>query len=268
METVSVDPEPLTTVERPNIIAIMNESWADYENFGTLSSLSESLTDSHPMPRRRDLFGHAYASVFGAGTSASEFEFLTGNSMAFLPLGQYPLPAVSGREQRIPCQHPAPAMGTTVLPCTPANAPPGSATRPTPGWASTTSSAARIMDVPSRPPEHGYISDAGPPLPRSSGSLSTRSREQPLFLFNVTIQNHGSYTVADYPAQVTSSPTSRVQYPMAEQYLTLANETDQAFQMLVDYFSHLGGAHHHPHVRRPPALGGTGVPGSGLQCGR
>ena len=24
---------------------------------------------------------------------------------------------------------------------------------------------------------------------------------------------------------------------MAEQYLTLANETDQAFQMLVDYFS-------------------------------
>ena len=34
--------------------------------------------------------GKAYASVFGAGTSASEFEFLTGNSMAFLPSGSIP----------------------------------------------------------------------------------------------------------------------------------------------------------------------------------
>ena len=59
---------------------------------------------------------------------------------------------------------------------------------------------------------------------------------EPLFLFNVTIQNHGSYTVEDYPAQVqlTDEPGK---YPMAEQYLTLANETDRAFQMLVDYFS-------------------------------
>ncbi len=34
--------------------------------------------------------GKAYTSVFGAGTSASEFEFLTGNSMAFLPSGSIP----------------------------------------------------------------------------------------------------------------------------------------------------------------------------------
>ncbi len=36
------------------------------------------------------MYGHAYTSVFGAGTSASEFEFLTGNSMAFLPSGSIP----------------------------------------------------------------------------------------------------------------------------------------------------------------------------------
>ena len=34
--------------------------------------------------------GHAYTSVFGAGTSTSEFEFLTGDSMAFLPSGSIP----------------------------------------------------------------------------------------------------------------------------------------------------------------------------------
>lgn len=74
--------------ERPNIVAIMNESWADFEEFGNLS-LSESVTDTF---RTLDngVWGHAYTSVFGAGTSASEFEFLTGNSMAFLPSGSIP----------------------------------------------------------------------------------------------------------------------------------------------------------------------------------
>ena len=52
----------------------------------------------------------------------------------------------------------------------------------------------------------------------------------------MTIQNHGSYTVEDYPTrvQLTDAPGK---YPMAEQYLTLANETDLAFQQLIDYFS-------------------------------
>ena len=45
----------------------------------------------------------------------------------------------------------------------------------------------------------------------------------------MTIQNHGSYTVEDYPARVQLTRT-RGKYPMAEQYLTLANETDRAFR--------------------------------------
>ena len=74
--------------ERPNVIAIMNESWADFEFFGNLE-LSESVVD-YVSSLDNAVFGHAYTSVFGAGTSASEFEFLTGNSMAFLPSGSIP----------------------------------------------------------------------------------------------------------------------------------------------------------------------------------
>ena len=77
-------PEPAAVpVARPNIVAIMNESWADFEACGNLR-LSESVTD-YIRSLDNAVFGHAYTSVFGAGTSASEFEFLTGNSMAFLP---------------------------------------------------------------------------------------------------------------------------------------------------------------------------------------
>ena len=68
------EPEPAeVSVDRPNIVAIMNESWADFEAYGTLS-LSESVTD-YVRSLDNAVFGHAYTSVFGAGTSASEFEF-------------------------------------------------------------------------------------------------------------------------------------------------------------------------------------------------
>ena len=71
---------------------------------------------------------------------------------------------------------------------------------------------------------------------RQIWELEHKEEGKPLFLFNVTIQNHGSYTVKDYPAQVQLADQPG-KYPMAEQYLTLANKTDEAFKTLVDYFS-------------------------------
>ena len=94
------DPVPAaeTHVVQPHIIAIMNESWADFEEFGNLS-----LTDRvmEYIPSLDAAKGHAYTSVFGAGTSASEFEFLTGNTMAFLPPGEHSLSAVHSGAVRI-----------------------------------------------------------------------------------------------------------------------------------------------------------------------
>ena len=83
--------------------------------------------------------------------------------------------------------------------------------------------------------ENGYISDATS-FEQIIWEFEQKEPGQPLFLFNVTIQNHGSYTVADYPAEVTVTDYPG-QFPKAEQYLTLANKSDEAFQMLVDYFS-------------------------------
>ena len=90
------------------------------------------------------------------------------------------------------------------------------------------------LDVPVTT-EHGYISDATS-FEQIIWEFEQKEPGQPLLLFNVTIQNHGSYTVADYPAEVTVTDYPG-QFPKAEQYLTLANKSDEAFQMLVDYFS-------------------------------
>ena len=220
-----------TSVDYPNIIAIMNESWADFEEFGNLE-LTESVTD-YISSLDNAVWGHAYASVFGAGTSASEFEFLTGNSMAFLPSGsipyqQYILKDTSSlasllREEGYETRafHPGertswqrnqayPLLGFDSFKC------------------------GEDMDVP-QTMEHGYVSDQSD-FEQIIWEFEHKEEGQPLFLFNVTIQNHGSYTVKDYPAQVQLADQPGV-YPMAEQYLTLANKTDEAFQTLVDYFS-------------------------------
>lgn len=58
-------PEPAAvSVERPNIVAIMNESWADFEDYGNLT-LSASVTN-YIRSLDNAVYGHAYTSVFGA----------------------------------------------------------------------------------------------------------------------------------------------------------------------------------------------------------
>lgn len=61
---------------------------------------------------------------------------------------------------------------------------------------------------------------------------------QPIFLFNVTMQNHGGYVpkTDNFDAQI------KITYPAgdfseAEEYLSLAHESDQQLKELVDYFS-------------------------------
>ena len=221
----------VSTDTRPNIVAIMNESWADFEDFGNLS-LSESVTD-YIDSLDNLIFGHTYTSVFGAGTSASEFEFLTGNSMAFLPSGSIPY------QQYIlePSASLASLLrenGYRTLAFHPGERTSWQRNQAYPLLGFDEFKCVDDMDVPVTE-EHGYVSDQSS-FRQIIYEFEHKAPEERLFLFNVTIQNHGSYTVEDYPAEVqlTDEPGK---YPMAEQYLTLANKTDEAFRLLVDYFS-------------------------------
>lgn len=221
----------VSTDTRPNIVAIMNESWADFEDFGNLS-LSESVTD-YIDSLDNLIFGHTYTSVFGAGTSASEFEFLTGNSMAFLPSGSIPY------QQYIlePSASLASLLkenGYRTLAFHPGERTSWQRNQAYPLLGFDEFKCVEDMDVPVTE-EHGYVSDQSS-FSQIIYEFEHKDPEERLFLFNVTIQNHGSYTVEDYPAEVqlTDEPGK---YPMAEQYLTLANKTDEAFRLLVDYFS-------------------------------
>ena len=70
--------------------------------------------------------------------------------------------------------------------------------------------------------------------------LYEEKKGSPLFFFNVTLQNHGGYTDGEYEATIhvpTSGRPAGGAYPQAEQYLSLAHASDQAFEQLVNYFS-------------------------------
>ena len=71
--------------DTPHLIVIMDESLADYERIGKRLTLSEDNMPFIHSLEENTIKGTAYSSVFGANTPNSEYEFLTGNTMAFLP---------------------------------------------------------------------------------------------------------------------------------------------------------------------------------------
>ncbi len=231
-DSLPAEEAPALAVDQvPNVIAIMNESWADFEEFGNLS-LSESVVD-YISGLENAVYGHAYTSVFGAGTSASEFEFLTGNSMAFLPSGSIPY------QQYIlgPSDSLASLLqenGYRTLAIHPGERSSWQRDQAYPRLGFADFKCAEDLDVPVIQ-EHGYISDETS-FDQIIWEYEHKAPGEKLFVFNVTIQNHGAYTVADYPATVTLTDCPG-EYPMAAQYLTLANKSDEAFQQLVEYFS-------------------------------
>lgn len=71
-----------------NIIVIMNESLADYSLIGE-TPFDDPLPNIHGY-EDNFFYGKLAVSVFGGGTCNTEYEFLTGNALAFLPEGATP----------------------------------------------------------------------------------------------------------------------------------------------------------------------------------
>ena len=76
----------------PNIIAIMNESFSDLNVVGNVVTNKEVLPfiDSLDDSDSNVIKGNMLVSVFGGNTCNSEFEFLTGLSMFWIPTGSIP----------------------------------------------------------------------------------------------------------------------------------------------------------------------------------
>ena len=68
--------------------------------------------------------------------------------------------------------------------------------------------------------------------------FTSKNKDKPMFLFNITMQNHGGYKYNLGSWKDTVHITNmKGEYPEAEQYLSLVKESDIAFSELIDWFS-------------------------------
>ena len=85
----------------------------------------------------------------------------------------------------------------------------------------------------------GYISDSAD-YRKIIELYEAKPAGEPLFVFNVTMQNHGGYGPSDDPAfeeRIRLTGAYEGKYPQVDQYLSLVRYSDEAVEQLVAYFS-------------------------------
>lgn len=74
--------------KRPNVIVVINEAFSDPQVLGDIETNEDYMPFIHDLMKNGNcVSGTTYASIVGGQTANTEYEFLTGNSMAFLPKG-------------------------------------------------------------------------------------------------------------------------------------------------------------------------------------
>ena len=87
--TTPVGGDTVTKTQPTNLICIMNESFTDMSIYDKLQINGETLPFYNSLSENT-IKGWMYSPVTGGGTANVEYEFLTGNSTAFLPSGTVP----------------------------------------------------------------------------------------------------------------------------------------------------------------------------------
>ena len=224
-----VEAETASTGEKPNVVVVMMESMSDLRvlgDFQTSQEVTPFLDEFMPSTRR----GMAISSVFGGNTANSEWEFLTGNTMAFLPEGSVAyrqfvknranslVEVMKNNGYYCAALHPYGADGWDR-----------SRIYPMMGFDETTF----IDDTEWGGTVRKYVSDDAF-VDKVLETLNSReSAEQPLFLFGISMQNHGGYSESGFEADVQTVGLKGT-YRDVNQYLSLMKLTDAALEKLVE----------------------------------
>lgn len=216
----------------PNIIVIMDEAFADMAYVGSFVPDRDALPFFHSMEGKENtISGRMNVSVLGGNTANTEFEFLTGNTMAFLPQGSIPYQQyIRGRVPSLTsylkekgyasvAMHPYYASGwcrDKVYP-----------------WMGF-DEMRFIEDYPDAEYVRKYVSDRSD-FERIMTEYEQRDPEKPLFLFNVTMQNHGGYD-QEYDNFTPEITVEAIKSQALSNYLSLVSLTDEALSELVAYF--------------------------------
>lgn len=218
---------------RPNVIVIMDEAFSDISVLGDFSPSQDYMPFVHSLMEGADntVTGNLYVSVCGGNTANTEYEFLTGNTMAFLPAGSVPY------QQYIHGEIPSVARQLANMGYATYAMHPYYAT----GWSRDVvyprMGFFRSLfreDMKNLSYIRTYASDASDF--ENIKYLLEEKGEGPAFLFNVTMQNHGSYsdTYANFRPDITVEGVDSV---ALSQYLSLLRLTDANLEELLAWLA-------------------------------
>ena len=217
--------------EYPNIIAIMNESFADLRVVGKFNTNTEYLPYFNSL-KKNVIKGNLHMSIFGATTPNSEWEFLTSNSMAFIPKRTVPYQQYVLRKSyslaSILKEH---GYKTSAFHCYYPQGYNRNIAYPRLGFDSFYSmyelkDLTRIREYPDDLSTYKNIIDL----------YENKQEGEKIFNFTLTMQNHGSYTYDEDDFENTITAMNG-KYPKLDQYLSLIKLSDEALQYLIEYFS-------------------------------
>lgn len=224
----------ISSVTPTNIILIMNETWTDFTIFPTVHLDQDYLPFYHSMTENT-IKGNLYVSTWGAGTDRMEYEVLTGHSMAFNP-GTQPYCGyfTSDHYSLVSALK---AQGYETIAVHPSGASNWNRNRV---YSYLGFDEFLSIDDFGASTEYirSFVSDASD-FEKLEEIYEEKEEGQPLFIFNVTIQNHGGYTDANYQSTIHLTDFDGEGKDRAEQFLSLAYETDQALADLIAYFSNV-----------------------------
>lgn len=215
--------------DKPNIIVIMNESYSDLTVHGDFETSIEYMSYFKNL-NENTIRGNTYVSVFGGQTPNSEWEFLTNNSMAFMPHRTVPYQqyiskksyslATTLKSQGYTANAIHPWYGSGYR---------RNAVYPLLGFDSfesleTLNDLDYLRVYPTDLSIYKYVIN----------QFEEKDEEEKLFDFVVTMQNHSGYDLGGYEATV--SLTDIENCPRAEQYLSVIKESDNALEYLINYF--------------------------------
>lgn len=228
-----VDEEAEET-RRPNVIVIMNEAFSDLGVLGDLICNEDYMPYIHSLEQGAEdtVTGQLQVSVLGGNTANTEFEFLTGSTMAFLPEGSVPYQQyLNGPLDALPSQ--LGAMGYYTVAMHPYRAR-GWGRDKVYGWMGFQK---QVFLKDYEQPEYirKYVSDKSC-YDKIIEEYENRPAGQPFFGFNVTMQNHGGYS-QEYEDFVSDISVAGIKSRRLSQYLSLIRLSDEAFRELTAYFA-------------------------------
>lgn len=221
----------------PNVIAIMDEAFADLRAVGDFRTSEDVMPFYHSLTKNT-VKGFSYVSVFGGQTANTEFEFLTGLSKAFVPASATPyqlyikslLPGLTthlGNQdyQGMLAFHPFRANGYNR-----------DHVYPNLGFSDFIS--LKDLDVSASDKIRNFVSDAADfQVIIDQYEQAKKKSNAPFYLFNVTMQNHSGYDQDFDNLDMPISIEEKCDDPELKRYLNLIHHSDTALKSLIEYFS-------------------------------